>query len=87
MSVPRALLALLLGVIGGSSFVRADDEPALRQGVLPNGVRYLVLPHTAPRGGISLQLAVASGSVDQVTPAPASEGGFFRVTGSGARKS
>jgi zinc protease len=35
------------------------------QGALPNGLHYLIIPHTAPRGGISLRLIVEAGSLDE----------------------
>lgn len=35
------------------------------QGTLANGLRYEILPHLAPRGGISLRLVVDAGSLDE----------------------
>ncbi|MCX6954219.1 MAG: insulinase family protein [Verrucomicrobia bacterium] len=39
--------------------------PGLRQGTLPNGLRYLILPNAEPRDRISLRLLVAVGSVHE----------------------
>lgn len=42
-----------------------QPQPGLRQGVLPNGVRYLILPNAEPRDRVSLRLLVAVGSVHE----------------------
>ncbi|MFT4252469.1 MAG: insulinase family protein [Caulobacter sp.] len=40
-------------------------DPAIRQGVLPNGMRYLVMRNAAPSGAVSLRLAVDVGSLEE----------------------
>ena len=37
-------------------------DPAMTYGVLPNGVRYVILPHQTPKGRVSLYLDVQAGS-------------------------
>lgn len=59
VAYPASLLAAEVNVVTDSA------ASALSEGFLPNGLRYLILPHTAPRGGISLQLVVAAGSIDE----------------------
>jgi zinc protease len=36
-------------------------DPAVRFGVLPNGMRYAILKHPSPRGAVSLRLRIAAG--------------------------
>lgn len=38
-------------------------DPAMTYGVLPNGVRYVILPHQTPKGRVSLYLDVQAGIV------------------------
>jgi zinc protease len=40
-------------------------DPAVRWGVLPNGLRYAVRPNAEPRGRVSLRLLVAAGSAEE----------------------
>lgn len=40
-------------------------DPLLVDGTLPNGLRYLILPNSEPRDGISLRLLVATGSMHE----------------------
>jgi hypothetical protein len=40
-------------------------DPAIRHGVLPNGLRYAVMRNATPAGGVSLRLGVAVGSLDE----------------------
>lgn len=40
-------------------------DPLLKQGVLPNGLRYAILPNAEPRDRISLRLLVAAGSLHE----------------------
>ena len=40
-------------------------DPAIRHGVLPNGLRYAVMHNVTPSGGVSIRLAVAVGSLDE----------------------
>ena len=48
------------------SDVKAD--PAVRYGVLPNGMRYALMRNTQPAGNISLRLRIASGSLQETDP-------------------
>lgn len=71
MTHSRALLAFVLGFvcflprIAAQSAESARADSPLRQGVLPNGLRYAVLPHPSPKGDISLRLIVHAGSLDE----------------------
>ncbi len=40
-------------------------DPAIRFGVLPNGMRYLVMHNAQPHGVVSIRLLVAAGSIDE----------------------
>ena len=40
-------------------------DPAIRRGVLPNGLRYAVMRNTIPGGGLSLRLGVGVGSLEE----------------------
>ena len=40
-------------------------HPALREGTLPNGLRWVVMPHAVPRDRVSLRLLVAVGSAHE----------------------
>src|SRR5580704_7137278 len=40
-------------------------DPALRTGVLPNGMHYLILKNATPKGQASLRLRVAAGSLEE----------------------
>jgi zinc protease len=40
-------------------------DPAIRQGVLPNGLRYALMTNATPRRGLSLRLAFEVGSLDE----------------------
>lgn len=40
-------------------------DPAVRQGVLPNGLRYMVMRNAVPSGAVSLRLAVDVGSLEE----------------------
>ncbi|MCR5880059.1 pitrilysin family protein [Phenylobacterium sp. J367] len=42
-----------------------SPDPAIRQGQLSNGLRYAVISHPAPKGALSLRLAIAVGSYDE----------------------
>lgn len=41
------------------------SDPAIRHGVLPNGLRYGLMPNATPKGGLSLRLAFEVGSLDE----------------------
>ena len=62
-------LAIAFGLLVGPASAADTAAPAasssLAQGTLHNGLRYAILPHTAPRGGISLRLVVDAGSLDE----------------------
>lgn len=40
-------------------------DPLLRDGVLPNGIRYLILPNGEPKNQVSLRLVVGVGSLEE----------------------
>ncbi len=40
-------------------------DPTLRDGVLPNGLRYLLLPNTQPKDNVSFRLVVGAGSLHE----------------------
>src|SRR3954468_15535145 len=42
-------------------------DPALKQGVLRNGLRYAIYPNGEPKGRVSLRLLVAVGSMQETT--------------------
>lgn len=76
--VPRALLPSVALVLWVASVLTASAagiwpaaesdlpaHPGLRQGVLPNGLRYLILPNAEPRDRISLRFVVAVGSLHE----------------------
>ncbi len=52
-----------LGVAADPALLRWD--PAIRYGVLPNGLRYAVQRNATPRGGVSLRLGIGVGSYDE----------------------
>ncbi|THD58459.1 pitrilysin family protein [Phenylobacterium sp.] len=52
-----------LGVAADPSLVRWD--PAIRYGVLPNGLRYAVQRSSLPKGAMSLRLGIGVGSFDE----------------------
>jgi zinc protease len=73
---PSALAAIL--ILGGSAFAApaptaawpqaASDlpaDPAVRFGVLPNGMRYAVMKNATPAGQTSLRLRIGSGSLEE----------------------
>ncbi len=68
-----ALLAVGVGAASGADkpLATAEDlntlhaDPALRQGVLANGLRYVILRNATPVGGVSLRLAMDVGSYDE----------------------
>ena len=60
-----------LGAAEATPWPAVDSDlaphPKLTQGMLANGVRYLVLPNAEPRGRVSARLVVAAGSVHEGT--------------------
>ncbi len=40
-------------------------DPAVRSGQLPNGLHYLVMRNSLPRGNVSIRMRVAAGSIDE----------------------
>jgi zinc protease len=71
MDRSRALLAFVLGFVCLLPRIAAQSAESgltgspLRQGVLPNGLHFAVLPHPSPKGDISLRLIVHAGSLDE----------------------
>jgi zinc protease len=71
-----ALAALMLGLSAGVAAAEPGVElppadanqirwdPAIRHGVLPNGLRYAVMHNATPAGGVSIRLGIAAGSLD-----------------------
>ena len=64
LALVLALVGLPSGVVGQRASAAAPETP-LRQGTLPNGMHYAVLPHASPKGDISLRLIVHAGSLDE----------------------
>lgn len=62
-------MAAGLGAAETSPWPVVDSDlaphPKLTQGVLPNGVRYLILPNAEPKGRVSARLVVAAGSLHE----------------------
>lgn len=61
---------LVLVIIFSALSLRAASAPAAEarapvEGVLPNGFRYFILPHTSPKNDISLRFIVNAGSLDE----------------------
>lgn len=75
MLLPRVALALLLFIgstargSAASPWLEVDSDlpphPALTQGTLPNGLRYLILPNATPKDRVSLRLLIAVGSLHE----------------------
>jgi zinc protease len=62
-----AVLVAVLGVgavVDGQTSEIASDSPP-QTGALPNGIRYIVMPHSSPKGDIGLRLMVQAGSLDE----------------------
>lgn len=67
------MVASLWLALGGSGAAVAEAprnapliaDPAVRHGVLPNGLRYGLMPNATPGGGLSLRLAFDVGSLDE----------------------
>nr|QQZ50633.1 insulinase family protein [Phenylobacterium glaciei] len=67
------VLALSLAPLGSSAAPTAatsdsrslPQDPALRRGVLPNGLRYAVMRNALPKGAVSLRLYVDVGSREE----------------------
>ncbi len=67
------MVASLWLALGGSGMAVAETspnapliaDPAIRQGVLPNGLRYGLMSNATPSGGLSLRLAFDVGSLDE----------------------
>ncbi|HWU55873.1 MAG TPA: pitrilysin family protein, partial [Rhizomicrobium sp.] len=61
-----ALVALLLAFtpVAATQWPKTDipPDPAVRQGVLPNGMRYAILKNGTPSGAVSVRFNVAVGS-------------------------
>lgn len=67
------MVAGLWLALGGGGMVVAETppnaplvaDPAVRQGVLPNGLRYALMSNATPGGGLSLRLGFEVGSLDE----------------------
>ena len=68
-----ALLALALAPAIATEWPKSDiaPDPALRRGVLPNGMRYVILQNHTPAGAVSVRFSIAVGSTYE---APAERG-------------
>ncbi|RYF98460.1 MAG: insulinase family protein, partial [Caulobacteraceae bacterium] len=72
-SFRAAMVASLWLAFGGSGAALAETapkapliaDPAIRYGVLPNGLRYGLMSNATPAGGLSLRLAFDVGSLDE----------------------
>lgn len=68
-----AALAAGLWLAFGASWAACADapsaplvgDPAIRRGMLANGLRYAIMPNATPAGGLSLRLAFDVGSFDE----------------------
>ena len=74
-----ALLALALGAQAGhaapaaappanvwpQTYANLPPDPAMRFGVLPNGMRYVIMHNATPKGQASFRLRFAAGSLDE----------------------
>lgn len=61
ISLATAARAALSPQTGGD----LAPDPAAHFGALPNGLRYVVLPHAEPRGRVALRLLVQAGSLQE----------------------
>ena len=72
------MLTILVLLVPASARSQADEkrptsqadeklptDPALVTGQLPNGLRYIIRPHTNPQGRVSIWLHVSSGSLNE----------------------
>lgn len=60
-----ALCGSAVAVAGAPANAPLVADPAIRQGVLPNGLRYGLMSNARPGGGLSLRLAFDVGSLDE----------------------
>jgi zinc protease len=63
-------VVLLLGLFVASSNASTagpapDAQSTLTQGILPNGLHYIILPRKSPKASVSLRLIVQAGSLDE----------------------
>lgn len=65
----HSIIGIVFGLVGILSPLSAEDsaasESALHEGTLPNGLRYVVVPHTSNKGDVGLRLVVHAGSLDE----------------------
>jgi hypothetical protein len=72
------MLTILVLLVPASARSQADEkrptsqadeklptDPALVTGQLPNGLRYIIRPHTNPQGRVGIWLHVSSGSLNE----------------------
>ncbi len=55
--------------------IEVPTDPAIRSGVLPNGLHFVILKHAAQRHEVSLRLRIAAGSLDE----PADQNGVAHL--------
>jgi zinc protease len=66
--VRSAAIAIVLSLIGAASPAAAADppvDPALRTGVLANGLKFVILRHAPAQHEVSLRLRIAAGSLQE----------------------
>src|SRR4029434_9084425 len=63
------MLTILVLLVPASARSQADEklptDPALVTGQLPNGLRYIIPPHTNPQRRVGIWLHVSSGSLNE----------------------
>ncbi len=63
------LALLFLPLARAEPWLKVDSDlpvdPTIRQGVLPNGLRYVIRPNAEPKNRVSLRLLVAAGSLHE----------------------
>jgi zinc protease len=64
-----SLVPLSLAPAAATEWPKTDiaPDPAVRQGVLPNGMRYAILKNGTPAGAVSVRFSVAVGSTHEET--------------------
>jgi len=64
LAIVLALVGWPSGVVGQPASAATPGTP-IRQGRLPNGMHYAVLPHPSSKGDLSVRLVVHAGSLDE----------------------
>src|SRR5262245_47733225 len=52
----------------GAAATTVAWDPAIRRGVLPNGLRYALMRNATPKGALSVRLAMEIGSFEETDP-------------------